>query len=160
MKKIKLTQGKFVIVDDADFEYLNQWKWFLYKHPGCRTSYAVRDFWVDKKNKRVQMHRLILNAPSNFQVDHISKNGLDNRRRNLRLATASQNKQNEGLRLNNTSGYKGVSWYTQQKKWGANIWLNNKKYFLGLFLNKKEAARIYNKKAKEYYSEYASFNQI
>ena len=76
MKKIKLTQGKYAIVDDEDFAYLNQWRWYYHN------NYAVH---TNKNKSRIYMHRFILNTPKKMFSDHINGNGLDNRRSNLRI---------------------------------------------------------------------------
>lgn len=150
MREIELTQGKVAIVDDDDFEWLNQWKWRF-------DIYAVREL----RGKPLYMHRIILQTPIGMQTDHINGDKLDNRRENLRICSASQNKQNEGIRSNNTSGYKGahyVSTNNRIKKWCATIWINNKSIFLGFFLTAEEAARAYDKKAIELFGDFANLN--
>lgn len=102
------------------------------------------------------MHRLILNAPEGSQVDHINGNKLDNRRSNLRLATASQNRANKGKIVNNTSGYKGVS--LSGKKWAADIAMNKVKVRLGRFDTPEEAAKAYDQAARELHGEFARPN--
>ena len=86
MKYIPLTQGKFAIVDDDMYEYLNQWKWCLRKKSE-RSFYAGRNDWENKKNHIVTMQQLIMNPPKGMVIDHINGNGLDNRRCNLRICT-------------------------------------------------------------------------
>ncbi|MCK9370911.1 HNH endonuclease [Candidatus Dojkabacteria bacterium] len=92
MKQISLGQlsgkGKFVIVDNEDFEYLNQFKWYI-KFSG-QNEYAIRH----KRYDETLMHRLIINTPKGMETDHINHNGLDNRRVNLRIVTTSQNQRN------------------------------------------------------------------
>lgn len=107
------------------------------------------------------MHRLILNAPENMEVDHINGNRLDNRRENLRLCNSSQNKCNRGPRKDNKSGYKGVSWHGQRQKWTVRIKTPYGKYLsLGLYDDKKEAAMAYNKASVEYHGEFAFINKL
>lgn len=146
--KIKLTQGKFAIVDDRDYEWLNQWEWY-YSSKG----YAVRGY-----PKRVLMHRVILNTPDGLETDHINLNRLDNRRSNLRSVTSSQNNINKLLREDNKSGFKGVYWHKASKKWLAQISLNRKHYYLGIFVNPKEAAFVYDQAALKYHREFARLN--
>jgi len=140
MKYIKLTRGKRAIVDDSDFEFLNQWKWFCDKN-----GYVARDSFSKEKyklltykkrssaNERVYMHRLVNKTPNRLETDHINRNKLDNRKNNLRAVTRSQNEINKGLSSNNTSGYRGVTWNKNIKKWMAQIKLNSKNIYLGCF---------------------------
>lgn len=117
MQTIKLTQNKVAIVDDEDFTYLNQWKWYARKDRHC--FYAQRKFKSGEKWKNVMMHRFIIKPPNDMFIDHINRNGLDNRKKNLRIVTHSQNHFNEKIRTDNTSGHKGVYWHTQSKRWTA-----------------------------------------
>ena len=123
MKKINLTKGKFAIVDDDDFEYLNQFKWSL-----CADKYAQAT--INKKS--VYMHRLVNKTPDAVITDHINGNGLDNRKSNLRNATKSQNAINTGMRINNTSGHKGIYQHKNQR-WYARIFIQGKAIALGGF---------------------------
>lgn len=93
-----------------------------------------------------------------FWVDHINGDTLDNRRSNLRLCTVSGNNHNRMKSKNNTSGYKGVSWLKQNQKWRAYIKVNSKDKHLGCYLDKEDAARAYDKAAKEYFGEFARLN--
>lgn len=132
MKKIKLTQGEYALVDDEDFEYLNQWKWFLKS-----SGYVIRTqrFGERKynKSKKIYMHRLINNTPEDLQTDHLDRNKLNNQKMNLRSVTNQQNCINKGLQKNNTSGYKGICWLTQNNKWRVRIKVNGKEIPLGCY---------------------------
>ncbi|KKN77561.1 hypothetical protein LCGC14_0358360 [marine sediment metagenome] len=163
MKRIKLTQGKFAIVDDADYEWLSQWKWYAVKLSGI--FYAVRGSWgywgVSPKKKSVRqilMHREVMSAPKNQQIDHRNNDALDNRRENLRIATPSQNAQNRRPRKNTTSRHKGVSWYKKYEKWCAFITIDHKNKNLGYFDDEDDAGRAYDKKALEAFGEFANLN--
>ena|SRR3990167_9903913 len=154
MRKIKLTQNKFALVDDEDFERLNEFNWH-YSDYGV-TGYAKR---VDKQTRKgVRMHHMVIPLKKGFMTDHINMNGLDNRKQNLRLVTKSQNMMNGRLRVNSTSGYKGVCWDKRNEKWIVHIWKNYKQIYLGYFDDKIEAAKAYNEAAKKYYGEYARLN--
>jgi hypothetical protein len=131
MQKIKLTQGKFALVDDEDFEYLNQWKWYYSNNR--KSGYAKR------ASDKMYMHKLINNTPKGFETDHINHNELDNRQKNLRTVTNSQNQFNRIRQVNNTSGFKGVTWHKRLNKWMAQIVINKHNYFLGYFINKDDA---------------------
>lgn len=154
MKQIKLTKGQFALVDDEDFERINANKWCVSIH---HSGYYAHRFSKTSK-KIVYMHREILNAGAGSTTDHINGNTLDNRRANLRLCTNSQNLGNRGKPSNNKSGYKGVSWHTKERKWKAFICSNRKTKGLGSYTNKEDAARAYDKAAKEMFGEFARTN--
>lgn len=157
MKRIKLTQNKNALVDDEDFDFLSQWKWTL------RNGYAARSIYLgggrkNQKSKSIYMHRLVRKVPSTLEVDHINGNKLDNRKVNLRKVTSSQNKCNRPLQRNNSSGLRGVIWNKQRGKWMAQIKSKNQYHYLGLFTEKKDAALAYNKKAVEFFGNFARPN--
>ncbi len=89
------------------------------------------------------------------EIDH--KNGMKdaNYWLNLRGATRSQNNCNTQMRLDNKSGFKGVSWHKQHKKWYAYITLNHKTKFLGLYKTPKLAYEARLKAEKELYGDFA-----
>lgn len=155
MKEIKLTKGKFALVDDDDFEWLSQWNWYF-----IDGGYAARSTMKGKKNggekKMYYMHRQILNPPVGFLVDHIDGNRLNNQRYNLRACLPSGNSRNRKLRCDNTSGYKGV--LATANRWRATIGINGKSHHIGVFDNIIDAARAYDKKAREVFGEFAKLN--
>ena len=120
-KEIPLTQGKVAIVDDADFDWLNQWKWHY-----AAAGYAARAAGGRKNRHILYMHRLITDAPAEAHVDHRDHDGLNNRRNNLRIATPSQNRYNTRL-SRGSSKYKGVRYSTRGKMWVAVIHANHKR---------------------------------
>jgi hypothetical protein len=156
MKRIPLSQGKYALVDDADYERLNQWKWCVSNEYG--KLYAV--CW--QNDQHVRMHRFLLGLKKGnaVQVDHKDGNGLNNQRSNLRIATHKQNQWNKRKRRDNTSGYKGVFWHEASKKWLVQIKANGKIQYIGCFKSKIEAARKYNEAAKKYHGKFASLNNI
>lgn len=159
MKQIPLTQGKFAIVDDEDYEWLNQWKWYARKHRN--TFYAIRNTnQQSSERKHVRMHRLILGLRKGDgkTSDHKNGNGLDNRRKNLRICTKSQNSQNRLPLKNTSSKFKGVYWDKKGKIWRAGIQKNSKRIYLGCFKSEIEAAKAYDRKAKELFGEFALCN--
>src|SRR4030066_295203 len=114
-KQIPLTKGLFATVDDEDFKYLMQWNWCAIK--GRKTFYAVRHDGILPFRKSVSMHSVIMDTPKGMKTDHKDNDGLNNTRKNLRICTNTQNLQNAKKHSDNTSGYKGVSWYERDKKW-------------------------------------------
>lgn len=158
MRKIKLSQGKYAIVDDEDFKQLNKHKWHyaLYKKgKGYAKSNNHKGF-----PKLIRMHRIIMNAKKGQEVDHINGNTIDNRKSNLRIVTRSQNMMNTGLRNTNTSGYKGICFDKRYKRWCSYTWKNGKQIYLGSSKSKKQAAIIYNIGVEKYHGSYALLNRI
>lgn len=157
MKEIQLTQGKVTLVNDEDYEYLNQWKWYAGR--SGKTFYAFRhQSSPDGKKTTICMHRLVMNPDSGEQVDHRNQNGLDNRRENLRICTHTENQRNRGKLSTNKSGYKGVCWYEVRKKWTAQIKVDKKVKNLGFYANIVDAARAYDNAARKYHGAFAVTN--
>jgi hypothetical protein len=95
--------------------------------------------------------------PYKMQIDHINLNKLDDRIENLRLATNSENNRNTRLKSSNTSGFKGVYWSKEKKKWCARIRIgNNKRMNLGYFLKLEDASNAYNLASKEFHGEFSN----
>src|SRR4030042_4648755 len=160
MKEIKLSKGKVALVDDADYKWLNQWKWTF---NGGRYAVRMPSRKLGKR-KFIFMHHEVLSLhgifiPKGMQTDHINNNGLDNQYFNLRICNDSQNKANIPIKRNNTSGYKGVHWNKQNKKWHVQIRIGGTTRFLGYYDDIKEAAEVYDKKAIEVFGEFAYTNR-
>lgn len=156
MKTIPLTQGRFTIVDDEDYSWLNDLKWQVCKAPD--TFYAVHASRIGGRTSMIYMHVMILGRKG---VDHRDGNGLNNSRTNLRQCSPSQNKANARLYRNNSSGFKGVSWCAQSGKWSAHIRpFNHKLKHLGYFDSRIEAAKAYDSAALEHFGEFARTNKM
>ena len=161
MKKIPLTQGKFALVDDEDFEYLNQFKWFAQKDK--LDFYACRQIKVEKGKQRqtkVSMSRDIMKPSKGMQVDHIDGNGLNNQRTNLRICTNAENTKNKEKHKKSKSGFKGVQHNPKKckKQWEVYIRCNYKSIYVGSYLSREEAAHAYDEAAKKYFGEFACLN--
>ncbi len=151
-KLIPLSQGKFAIVDAGDYEELNQYKWYADK--SGHTYYAVRR----KGRKLISIHRQVMKAPRGLVCDHIDHDGLDNRKKNLRLCTQGENIRNMRARKGGTSIYIGVSFDKRIQMFSAKICVNYKKIWIGNFKCEIEAARARDRKAIEVHGEFASLN--
>ena len=157
MKTILLTRNQVTLVDDEDFEWLNQRKWYANfnegKYRAVRGIYMGRDIFTGKPVvKTIHMAREIMQVSSDILVDHANRNTLDNQRKNLRLATPNQNAINSG----NSDLYKGIYFCKTTQRWRAYL----QRKFLGSFNTKDEAAITYNKAVKEEFGEFAFLNQI
>ena len=153
MKEIALTQGKFAKVDDCDFEWLSKYNWHL-----SNNGYAERTASSAFRRVEVYMHREIANTPNNTQTDHIDNNKLNNCRDNLRFCNNTENHRNTPKRNDNTSGFKGVSYDKQTKKWRAKIKYSGKTIHLGRFYTAEEAAKNYDRAAIKYFGSFACTN--
>lgn len=157
-KKIKLSQGKYALVDKQDYNWLSNWTWYFWKNPKDKTGYAFTNgkYIKGKCLKKVRMHQMILGEP----CDHKNGNGLDNRRCNLRPANKFQQAWNKGIHHHKKSkGCKGVSIVKDRNGipayWIARITVNKKRIYLGVFKNHIAASRAYIKAAKKYHGEFA-----
>jgi hypothetical protein len=169
MKKIKIKSDKYpniyTLVDDEDYDYLNQWTWNVSKGK-LDTLYVVRIKCgkTRKDQKTISMHRTIMNFPKDKVVDHIDHNALNNQKSNLRICTQTQNKRNSRKRNKCKSSYKGVYCRNQKEKrnklWVARINVNNNVIYIGGYKTEKEAAIAYNEAAKKYFGEFAYLNVI
>ena len=151
IRLIPLTKGKVAIVDAADYDWLSSFKWAANQKPGG--VYACRNV----KRKNILMHRMIMNAPVGKFVDHIDRNGLNNRRCNLRLCSFAENIRNT-KGWGKTSRYKGVTRRKKDKKWISSIRYNNKFHYIGYFENETDAARAYDKAARKFFGQFAYLN--
>lgn len=156
--RVPLVGGSSALVDACDFRSIAGLPWRLLRgHNGKQYAYArVGDVTT-------YLHRLILGAPQGLEVDHLSGDGLDNRRANLRLATQSQNSANswkprraDGAAT--TSQYKGVSWDRTRDRWQAKVTIHGVCRNLGRYDDEAEAARAYDAAALSAWGDFARVN--
>ena len=153
MKRIQLTKGLVALVDDADYQALNQHKWYAQFSRKNGTYYAARK----DKGTFTLMHREIMGMTKGdgIQVDHKNSDTLDNRRKNLRPATNSQNSMNRERPSNNTSGVKGVSYCKRNNRWAAYIDQDRKRRHLGYFDTLAEATAARRTVERLFFGEFA-----
>ena len=151
-KQISLSQEKMALVSDTDYKKVSELKW--YYHNG----YAWTRVGSRSADRKMGMHRFILNPPAGLEPDHINGNKLDNRRENLRLCTHSQNLANRKLQSNNITGFRGVCWVSRDQRYMASIKVKGKNIYLGYVKRAGEAAAAYDAKALEVFGEFANLN--
>lgn len=151
MKEIPLTKGNSAFVDDADYEWLSQWKWHA-----TSTGYAARCALINGKHRTLYMHQVILQTPIGFASDHIDKNRLNNQRSNLRICSQRQNTFNRPKRKGARSQYKGV--YLVEGRWKASAQADGKRINLGFFATEIDAAKAYDNVARRVHGEFANLN--
>lgn len=137
-KQIVLTQGKYATVDDEDYEYLSQFKWYAEKHR--KTFYAARTAYNPKRT--IRMHVEILGSKEGYEIDHKDGDGLRNTRDNLRHVTVRQNQQNR-KNINKSSVYPGVCKVRDLNKWCSTICIDGKNKRLGNHNSEREAFNQY-----------------
>jgi hypothetical protein len=158
---IPLTQGLWTLVDTADYERLRAMKWYASLDKGTGAFYAVRNVRRAGGGQRRQaLARVVMDAPHGIEVDHVSRDTLDNRRCNLRLVTRSRNMQNSARRSDNSTGYKGVKQRRDGNwiKWQVQITIDGRRRHLGYFDDVIEAAQAYDTAAVKAFGEYARLN--
>ncbi len=154
-REIPLSQGMVAIVDDADFDWLSQWKWYAVANHGSAYTRPLK-FYVRCKAAGY-MHRLIAAAPDGLQVDHINGNPLDNRRENLRVCTRRQNLLSRPSGSSpSASGFRGV--FQGKNRYRARIVVHGHRYGLGAFATPEDAARAYDAAARQHFGEFAWLN--
>jgi len=158
MKTVPLTQGRFALVDDEDFELVSQFKWHALKNSGGHIWYAVRTLNSNGIRRTVYMHQLVF--PHLLpHTDHIDRNGLNNQKSNLRACTSVENGRNRKIQKH-SSQYKGVSYFSPSKRWAAYFTPSpGMKKHLGYFHSEEEAARAYDVAAQNHYGEFARTNK-
>jgi len=129
------------------------------KIAGWVTECSGRKYKKMTVNKKtIYVHHAIFLMHHGFlpkYIDHKDGNPLNNKIENLRAATQSQNMGNSKMSNKNTSGYKGVTWRKDTKKWLAQIMINGKHISLGSYAKKEEAADAYKNAAEKYFGVFA-----
>ena len=153
MKKVKIGKsGKFLVVDDENFELVNNYYWHLDNGGYVRGAL--------KKQILIRAHRLIMNPAKDKVIDHINGNKLDNRKSNLRICTQVQNMANRTLSVNNKTGYKGIHFNKKINKYSVQFCYNKKRINGGYFKDIIEAIKTYNNLVIKYIGEFGRLNSL
>lgn len=144
-------------IDYEDWKILQNFKWYVSVEGYVSRNISKKEL-LDRRS--ISIHRSILSASVGYVVDHINGDPLDNRKMNLRACLINENVRNRKLNSDNKSGYKGVSKHRKTGKWQADIRLNNRTKYLGLFASAVEAALAYNSAAKKYHGAFARLNEV
>jgi frataxin-like iron-binding protein CyaY len=156
-RKIYLGEDEWALVEPSDYYRLKNFKWYL--NGNGKEFYAFANIKAGPgKTRMVSMHRQLMDPPPHLLVDHRNGHTLDNRRSNLRLATQSQNMQNRAKKLNVSSKFIGVCFDKKRGKWKAQIKTGGENIFLGRFSSETDAARAYDRAAREYHKDFARLN--
>jgi hypothetical protein len=154
-RRIPLTKGQTALVDAEDYEYLMQWNWHAHWDPSCNGYYARQN------HSSISMHYLITGKK---HMDHKNRDGLDNRKRNLRDCSHEENCRNRKPRSDSRTGLKGVYWAKgdaakgDKGSWAARIQINGKRIMLGRYPTPEGAAKVYDFAALCLFGEFAVLN--
>ena len=137
-----------IIVDNNKLEELKKYRWFV-----NGKGYVICNITVNGKQKKMKLHRFIINAPDHSIVDHKDKNKLNNQLSNLRIVSSVESNQNNVKRKDNTSGVTGVIWERKKKMWRAFIYINSKRKHILITKDKERAICARLKAELEYYGK-------
>jgi len=139
---VTLTKGYVAIIDADDVERVQPFSWrALVVHTNVYGYRSLERSHINRKG--MLLHRLIMNAPNGFDVDHINCNSLDNRKSNMRICTHSENLCNQRTRKGTASPLKGVSFAKCKTRWRARIVIQGVEISLGQFATEQEAHAAY-----------------
>lgn len=143
---IHLTKGYMAIVDADCVHLVSSYSWHVkITQTGVYAMSTIN-------GQTTYMHQLILPLTGRALVDHKDRNGLNNRKLNLREATHSQNQMNRKQSAVFTSKHKGVYWSKRDKKWAVRIQIDKARHFVGLFENEDEAVSAYKEVSEKLHS--------
>lgn len=152
MTRIPLTKGKFTLVDDAVVSIVTRWKW-VFNHGYALRTQQYRDASGALKCRNIYLHRFLMKAKKGVDVDHVNGDPLDNRRKNLRTCSRSENLANSKKRKDNTSGQRGV--YRAREKWEVKFQFKGKTYRFGNHKSKEVAIAVAKKAMKKVFGKYS-----
>ena len=157
---VPLTNGMVAIVDPEDYDEVSRYNWYASAGGSENTFYAYRRKYIEGKRHIVSMHREIMGLDLGDEriVDHKDRDGLNNRRYNLRMADHSVNSHNRKLTKSNTSGYRGVFWNKKTERWMAACYKNHNVIHCGSYSDIILAAKARDEMAIKLYGDAAVLN--
>jgi hypothetical protein len=149
MKTIPLSQGQVALVDDADFELLNDFKWSYRPERNGAQDYAVRHKKVNGKDRLAYLHREILPAPEGHEVIFLNHDRLDCRRENLKIVSKEEARQHHRVRRDSKSGIKGVRYNADTDTWSAFVYRSGRCFHVGTYYSPEQASAAYVQALRE-----------
>lgn len=159
MKTIPLSQGRVTQVDDEDYEWLMEWKWYVIikKLKDKQVGYAVRKRMGVTITLTTELAKRYGFWVENGDIEHLDGDNLNNQKANLRSSAGSL-KEAVMVPAKRSSEYKGVSWDVTKGRWQAILVHSGVKYHLGRFVREDAAAKAYDKRAVELMGTKAELN--
>ena len=155
--EVYANNNRFFLIDEEDYKKVRKINWCISKSRKSNTFYvSATPKYRKELNGNISLHRYLMSATKNEIIDHKNRNGLDNRKNNLRRCTTKENLQNTKINSNNKSGVIGVYYDKNTGKWASEIKVNYRKIFLGRFIEKEDAIIARLKAEKEYFGEFSS----
>ena len=133
---------KEVLIDTSDFELVDSFPnyWRVRRDSKSQAFYVAGHIYDENGNDHgVLLHRWIMNPEKTMVVDHIDRNTLNNSRKNLRVLTRAQNRQNIRAFRHSPTGIRGVYWNKLTNKWEVTVTVDGIKNRIGMFTDLKEA---------------------
>lgn len=153
VSELILNNGIVVLVDTELLPALRKYNWGMKTEK--RSGHRYAQAYISRSIGVKSMHRFIMRPPKGYWVDHINRNGLDNRRCNLRLVTPAQNNWNTRKRARARSKHKGIWWNENIQRWIATITIHGERIYLGCSKDEETAAALYRAGALKHQGEYA-----
>lgn len=152
---VDLGRGFVAVIDADDIDKVSNYRWHV--HSFSKNGLPLYASTSAKAAKNAMMHHLICPVRPGYEVDHRDRDTLNNRRRNLREATDSNNSSNKAFKPGR-SGYVGVRLCKKTQRWEARLSFQGERRYLGSFVTPKEAAVVRDEACLRLRGEFAVLN--
>lgn len=152
----KVHGEKRVLIDIEDIERVQEYKWCYSNYSKIKEGYishTINKSLNIPKTATLKLHRFVMNCSKDMVIDHINRDTLDNRKRNLRICTQTDNHRNRSISKTNISGIRGVYWDKEKNKYRALITVNSKKIHIGYYNTIEEAKQARIEAEYKYWGE-------